>query len=468
MGRRIRQDDYDVVVIGAGAAGIGAALAAAHNGARTILIEAGPMIGGELISGVPIDGCLSTAGEWVVGGVARELFDECDRLGGYIGAINDYRSLNVVALDPEVMKVAVVNLVSTAGVALLLYSLADDVVVDGTRVDGVLVRNKSGRALLRGKVVVDCSGDADVAIGAGAAFAIGDAEAGDLQPVSLVFRMQGVEARPLLDFVRAHPEHFGLAEYADKRMTVADAAAALHAQGLAKAFLVADGPLMRQAIVRGDLHRSSMIAITPVSLARKEVSVNTTRVGNLDATDTDRLSAALPDLVAQVWQCAVFLQRYVPGFEKAVYSGLAPRIGIRETRRVVGEYVLTGEDVLNARKRPEDGVAKGAHELDIHGSGVAHTRRTIKEGGSYDIPYGALIPRGVRNLLVAGRCVSSTREALSSARVMGTCLAMGQAAGTAAALCATANAWSGDVRSVDVRRLREVLRAQGAVLDGTR
>jgi len=468
MSHRIKQDGYDVIVVGGGAAGVGAALAAARNGARTILVEAGPMVGGEMISGSPIDGCLSTAGQWVVGGVARQLFDECDRLGGYIGPINDYRSLNVVAVDPEVMNVAVINLLSKAEVTLLLYSLADEVVMDGARVDGVFVRNKSGTTLLRGKVVIDCSGDADIAVLAGAAFEIGDAQAGALQPITLVFRMQGVEPGPLLDFMCAHPENFGLAEYADGRMTVADAAAGLRAQGLAKAFLIADGPLMRDAIASGELYRSSMIAITPVSLARKEVFVNSTRVGNLDATDTERLSAALPELVAQVWQCATFLRRRVPGFEQAVFSGLAPKIGIRETRRIVGEYVLSGDDVLHARKRPEDGVAKGAHELDMHGSGLAHTRHMIKDGGSYDIPYGALIPRGVRNVLVAGRCISSTREALSSARVMGTCLAMGQAAGTAAAMCVAAPAWTGDVRSVDVGRLRDVLRAQGAVLDGTR
>ena len=466
MATAIRQEEYDVAVIGGGAAGVGAALAAARNGARTILVDAGPMIGGEMLSGIPIDGCVSTAGEWVVGGVARDLFTECERLGGYIGPINDHRSLHVVALDPEVMKLAVVNLVARAGIKLLLYTFAEDVVMHRGEVQGVMVFNKTGRTLLRAKVVIDCSGDADVAMAAGARFDIGDAASGQLQPITLVFRMQGVETLPLLDFIRAHPENFGLAEYADKRMTVAEAAEGLHRQGLAKAFLVADGPLMRDAIANGDLYRSSMIAITPVSLARKEVGVNTTRVGDLDATKTDQLSAALPELVEQVWQCAAFLRGYVPGFENAVYAGIAPRIGIRETRRIIGEYVLTGEDVMLAKKRA-DGIAKGAHELDIHGSGVLHTRCTIKDGGSYDIPYSALIPRGISNMFVTGRCVSSTREAHSSARVMGTCLAMGQAAGTAAAMCAQSNAWNGDVRSVNVGHLRDMLRSQGAVLDGT-
>jgi len=463
---QIRQERYDVVVIGGGSAGVAAAIAAARNGARTVLVDAGPMIGGEMLSGIPIDGCLSTRGEWVVGGIVRELFAECDRMGGYVGPINDYRSLNVVAVDPEVMKLAVVNKVREAGVTLLLYTFADDVIVENGKVTGVIVLNKNQRTLLTADVFIDCSGDGDIAVGAGAPFEIGNAETGDLQPVTMVFRMLGVETEPLLRFVREHPENFGLAEYADKRMTPAEAAEGLYKQGLPKVFLVANGPLMNQAIAAGDLYKTSMIAVTPISIARKEVSLNTTRIGNLDATKTDQLSKALPDLLDQVWQCARFMTKYVPGFEKAVFSGIAPRIGIRETRRIMGEYVLTRDDIMEARKR-SDGIGKGAHELDVHGSGTKHIRSTIKDGGSYDIPFDCLVPRSVRNVMVAGRCLSATREAHSSARVMGTCMAMGQAVGTAAAMCTTANVWSGDVREVQVSRLRDILRDQGAVLDGT-
>ena len=211
---------------------------------------------------------------------------------------------------------------------------------------------------------------------------------------------------------------------------------------------------MKQAIADGEMYQSSMIAVTPISLARKEVSINSTRIGNLDATQTSQLSRALPDLLEQVWMGVNFMRKYVPGFENAVFSGIAPRIGIRETRRVMGEYVLTKEDVMQARKR-EDGIGKGAHELDVHGSGVKHVRSTIKDEGSYDIPYDCLVPRNVKNMFVAGRCFSSTRDAHSSARVMGTCMAMGQAAGTAAAWCAASPTWKGDVREVDVQALAQ-------------
>lgn len=465
MSRFIDHEQFDVAIVGGGAAGIGAALSATQNGARVILIDAGPMVGGELVSGIPVDGCLSSCGEWVVGGVVRTLFAECERLGGYIGPINDFRSLNVVAVDPEIMKIAVVNLLHRAGVTLRLYTYADEVVTNDGQIHGLVTVNKQRRTLVTAPVFIDASGDGDVALGAGAPFAMGDAEKGELQPVTLVFRMTGVETEPLLRFIRDNPENAGLGEYEGLGMSRAECAQALYRQGLAKVFLVADGPVVRDAIARGELHRSSMIGITPTSIARKEVSVNTTRVGHLDASRPDKLSAAFPELIGQVWQCAKFLQNRVPGFEHAAFAGIAPRIGIRETRRIIGEYVLSDEDVASGRKR-EDAVAKGAHEIDVHLPGTGHYRVPIKNGGSYDIPYNMLIARGVRNLFVIGRCMSASRIAHSSARVMGTCLAMGQAAATGTAVALNSNAWDGDLRSVSVERVRGVLRDQGAVLDG--
>ena len=462
MPHRLEYEQWDVLVVGGGAAGIGAAVAAARNGARVVLVDAGPMVGGELVSGIPVDGCLSSRGEWVVGGICRDLFEECDRLGGYIGPINDFRSLHVVAVDPEIMKIAVVNILQRAGVVLRLYSYADDVLMERSRVRGVVVVNKGRRVLIEAGVVIDASGDGDVAVAAGVPFELGDAGKGELQPVTLMFRMVGVDAERLLRFVRDCPDNFGLGEYDGLGRTKQECADALYRQGLPKAFLIGDGPVMRDAIARGELHRSSMIGITPTSLPRREVSLNTTRIGHLDATDTMRLSAALPDLVEQVWECAGFLQRRVPEFEAAVFSGMAPRIGIRETRRIMCDYVLTDEDVGEARKRT-DGIAKGAHEIDVHLAGTGHMRRPIAGGGSYDIPYATLLARGVDNLFVVGRCMSATRVAHSSARVMGTCIAMGQAAGTAAAIATAANQPMESLRGIAVPRLREMLRSQGAV-----
>ncbi|WP_267210701.1 FAD-dependent oxidoreductase [Chelatococcus asaccharovorans] len=171
----------------------------------------------------------------------------------------------------------------------------------------------------------------------------------------------------------------------------------------------------------------------------------------------------MPELMDQIRVCNAFLRKHVPGFEAAVFSGVAPRIGIRETRRIVGEEALTGEDVLASRRRA-DSVARGAHEIDMHAAGSAHTRQEIPGGSYYDIPFGTLVPRGLRNVLVAGRCLSSTREGQSSARVMGPCLAMGQAVGTAAAAFGNVIAGNGDVRDVPLGELQNLLRSQGALI----
>lgn len=464
MTQKLGTQHWDVLVVGGGSAGIAAAASAARNGARTLLVDAGPMIGGELLSGIPIDGCLNTRGEWVVGGFLRELLHECDRLGGYVGHMFDWRTIWVVCCDPEIMKIAVMNVIRRAGVHLLLYTFAEDVVVDDGRVKGVIVTNKMQRTLITADVVIDCSGDGDIAVAAGAPYESGS-PSGEFQPVSLVFRMQGVETGPLLEFVRTHPDDVAVCENPWISQTREECISELVARGLPKVFLRGDGPLVSAAVARGEMYPTSLVASTPVSLQRREVSLNTTRVSGVDATRTDQLSNALGALMDQVWTCAGFLRKNVPGYENAHFAGLAPRIGIRETRRVMGEKVLTFEDVLEARKR-EDGIAKGAHHVDVHGAGSAQLRQPIRDGGSYDIPFGCLIPRGLKNVFVAGRCFSATREAHGSARVMGTCMAMGQAVGTAAATMVAAGD-TADVRTVDVNRLRETLTVQGAILEGT-
>jgi hypothetical protein len=461
MGSRLHARSYDVVVVGSGSAGLAASVAAARNGARTLLVDAGPSVGGELLSGLPLNACLSARGEWVVGGIVRELLDRCDEMGGLVPPYFDWRSLWLVCVDPEIMKLACTMMVQEAGVELLLNTFAEDVLVEDGRVTGLVVANKMGRTVVSAPVFVDCSGDGDIAALAGAPTEKGGA-GGVFQPVTMMFRMQGVETGPLLDFVVDHPEYVGLGESpATQALSKAECARRLREQNVPSVFFDGQRPFIADAIARGELHPCGILAVCPVSTARKEVSLNTTRIANLDATDPDALSKALPRLVEQVWTCVEFLRRRVPGFENAVFSGLAPRIGIRETRRVMGLEVLTGEDVLSGRKRL-DGIAKGAHELDVHGAGQAHRREMIKDGGSYDIPFGCLVPRNLSNMLVAGRCLSATREAHGSARVMGTCMGMGQAAGTAAALCATADQ---PIRQLSVQALRDRLREQGAVLD---
>jgi hypothetical protein len=284
-----------------------------------------------------------------------------------------------------------------------------------------------------------------------------------------MFRMAGVDTRKLLEFQRDNTESFALGESDAIRggRTDRELAECALAQGEPSVFLKGNCKLLQEAIARGEMYPTALIMIQPTSRQRKEVCLNTTRVGGIDGMRTGDLSASLATLSDQVWQCSEFMRKNIPGFENAAYSGIASRVGVRETRRIEGLVSLTEQDVLEARKR-EDGIGKGSHHVDIHQSGTGQVRIPVKDGGSYDIPWGCLVPRGVANVAAAGRILSADRGAHGSARVMGPCLAMGQAVGTATVLLHTAKAKNPSYADVDVKALRERLKAEGAVLDGTR
>ncbi len=463
MPQALKSRNYDVVVVGAGSAGVTAALAAARNGARTLLLESGPMVGGELISGLPIDGALNARGEWIVGGIMRDLLEKSGELGGYVGPVFDWRLNWGVCFDPEILKIVLIEELAKQGVTTLLYTLAEDVVMKDNRLEGIIAVNKNGRTLITADVFIDCSGDGDLAITAGADFKQGGA-AGETQPVSLVFRLGNVDYTEYLSFMRDNPDQFILAENPIITRSRAECAAAVADEGLPFSVLDASGKLMNAAIEEGRMFETTAVYMWPTSLQRREVGLNTTRVAKIDATNMDALSTALSTLTTQVRQCTTFLQNDIPGFGDSHISGVAPRVGIRETRRIVGEYELSTDDVLEGRKS-DHGIAKGAHHVDLHGSGRDQERIPVRDGRSYDIPFECLIPKRLSNVLVAGRCFSSSREANGSARVMGPCMAMGEAAGTAAVMM-TSNG-SRDTRDVSVADLRDNLKAHGAIVDGT-
>ncbi|MEZ5659895.1 MAG: FAD-dependent oxidoreductase [Burkholderiaceae bacterium] len=464
MTQTLQEESFDVVVVGAGASGVVAAICAARNGARTLLIDAGTSIGGELLSGINILGMRASNGEKLVAGIADELLEECRSLGGFVADTRDFRPLHFVSFDPEYMKVAVASLVERTGIEVRLYTVATDMVVQDRRLAGVVVHNKLGRSLIRAKVFIDCTGDADLVHGAGGAVHAGDG-AGAFQSLTLVFRMIGVDTPRLLEFMREHPENFAISEeaFASIAPTREQAIQGLYDQGLPKLALAGTGPLLSQAIDAGELYETSIVAIAPLSMERREVSINSTKITNVDPTDTRALSASYSALMKQVMTCARFLNRRVPGFEDAMFSGLAPRIGIREGRRIVGDYVLDGEHITQARKT-KDGIARGGHPIDVWVPGRGVHWKIVTEGGHFEIPFGCLLPQAFDNLLVAGRCLSTTREGQASVRVMGTCMAVGQAAGTAAAMAARDGDAPVNLRKLSVPELRNTLVEQGALV----
>jgi hypothetical protein len=425
------------------------------------------MLGGELLTGMTVDGAINGRGEDTVGGVLSDLLNVCREMGGFVAKLNDWRLIQYIAYDPEIMKIAIPQLVFGAGVTVYLQTFAEETVSNSGRISALVVRNKGGRHLLTARAFVDASGDGDLCAMAGSEML--SVENGQKpQPMSMMFRMAGVDTTELLSYVRNHPEcvAVGESDAIRGRRTDREITEEIYKQGQPCVFFKGDGPLLGQAIERGDMFPTALVMIQPTSEVRREVCINATRITLDEPTRSDNMATALRVLSAQVFQCSEFLRNSVPGFSGASISGMSPRIGIRETRRVVGDYILTEEDVLQAKKRP-DGVAKGCHHVDIHQDGTGQIRIPVADGGSYDIPLGSLLPKGLENVVIAGRCLSASREAQGSARVMGSCMAMGQAAGSLTAMAITQSNHA-RLRDIPVARLRQTLKGQGAVLDGTR
>lgn len=465
MTNMINKIDFDVVIVGAGCSGISAALGAARNGARVALIESGVAAGGELLSGMTIDGAVNARGEQVNGGVINDLMQRCKSMGGLIGILCDFRLINYICYDPTIMQIAIAKALTEAQVSIFFQTFAEKVVMKKGKLVGLIVKNRSGTQFFQAPYFADCSGDAVLCRNAGSPFNY-PGEEGPCQSVSIMVRMAGVNNSNLLESVRDNPQHLAVGECDAIRQgrTDAELAQAIYNQGHPCVFFKAEGPLLGNGIKSGEIFPTALIMIEPVSVAKKEVCVNATRITRVPALNESKLSNAYLKLLVQAETLAKFLNDRVPGFEKAVISGVSPKIGIREGVRIVGEDTLDDESVKNARKHPEC-IAKGCHHIDLHEEGTKQVRIPISGGGSYDIPYGAMIPREISNVLVAGRAFSSERGANGSARVMGGCMAMGEAAGTALALLCNNNV-SLDVRDISFIQLRNKLKEQGAILDG--
>jgi hypothetical protein len=441
----------DVLVVGGGPAGIGAALGAAAAGAGVILAERYGFLGGDATatlvapmmsyhtqsqtkhpSGIRLMPSDHGPGEPVLGGVVSTLVDRLVRAGGAVPP--SLETGYVVPFDPEVFKSVAFDLLDEAGVPYLLHALATDVVHEGST-PGVVFATKSGPVAVLAQVLIDATGDGDIAAGAGAAFEIGDPERGLVQPMTLMFRMVQFEYELFDRYIRAHPGQWS----------------GVH--GLRD--------LVRQAADAGelDLPREDILLFgTP---HEHEVVVNSTRVTQVLGTNVWNLTSAEAEGHRQMRRIADFLKRHVPGFEKAYVAQSGVQIGVRETRRILGEYQLTGDDVLNARKF-EDSIARSSYPIDIHDpSGKGTLLRRLPEGEYYDIPLRTLIPKETDNLLVAGRCISATHEANSSLRTMPTSMATGQAAGVCAALAARGGR---PPRRTPASDVQAELRRQGAIL----
>ncbi|MGQ8873721.1 FAD-dependent oxidoreductase [Paenibacillus sp. TSA_86.1] len=424
MGERqyVKRETADVVIVGGGPAGIAAAIAAGRQGVRVVLVERYGFVGGMSTAAMvyPWMTFHTEQGEQVIRGIAQEIVDRLQARGGSPGHLRDTVGFvhSVTPYDSAVYQVVAAEMLKEAGVRLLLHSFVDGVTAVDDRVEAVRVTNKSGQLELQANVFVDASGDADVAYLAGAAIAKGREEDSQSQPMTMKFRMRGVDLGRVKQYMQEHPEDF----YEKTPFAELDKIPLTGVSGFYSHWKKAAVPVQRDQV---------LFFTGP---AEDEVLINCTRVQGLDATNAVDLTEAEQEGRKQVLMIAEFLRNDVPGFERASISAVAPQIGIRESRRVIGHYALTQEDVVAGRKFG-DVVARSGYPIDIHDpSGQGVTAAFIRGDGAYDIPYRCLISLNMSNLLAAGRCISTTHEAHATTRLTPSCMATGEAAGTAAAM----------------------------------
>ena len=425
--------EVDVVVAGGGPAGFCAALAAARSGQSTLLVELGGCLGGMITTGLHQAVAIYYSAQHhpprIVGGIPWEFTERVvNRDGGMCQS-------GVAFFEIETVKLVLEEMMAEAGVRLLYHTMAADVVLSDRTLGGIIVQNKSGRQAVLARRVVDCTADGDVAAHAGAAFHQGRDEDGLVQPVTLMFRVGGIDMEAYGE-VRKR-EGWKMLETIGK------------------------------AIAAGDLDpfHTMMSGLWWCPQRPDHLGVNYTNLTGIDPTSAEDITEATVAMRKQAWQTVAAFRKHMAGWQNAYLIDTAPYVGTRESRRIVGEETLTIDDVRACRKS-DRGIAKGAFYVDVHGptgtEQAAYGAEQLPCGDHYDIPYGCLVPKNVDNLLVAGRCISTDHMALGSMRVMHQCMATGEAAGAAAALSVQADCVP---RHLDVGTLRDTLRRRGVLVD---
>ena len=448
------KDNWDVIVVGGGVSGCMAAIASARNGAKTLLVERDGNLGGTMTSGLvgPMMTFHSSA-EQVVVGLAQEVVDRLIALKASPGHIIDASGYvqTVTLFDHEALKLVLQRMLLESGATILLHTWVSDVIMDNNTIKGIVVQNKGGKFKLHARILIDASGDGDVANLSGAPCQIGRPTDGLVQPVSLMFKMTDVDLGALKEYLIAHPE---IARLGDK------GAAIYEGQNLIAVCAFDD--LLQDWIISHKLRLQREHVLVFSANHPNDMIVNMTRVQRINPLDGWELTRAELESREQLFAIVEFLIAKVPGFAKARLIASGSRVGIRESRRVMGEYVLNADDILNSQ-RFEDAIARSAYPIDIHApdENDEHKNIFLSKGAFYEIPYRCLVPLKIENLLIAGRCISTTYEANASTRVSPNCMAFGQAAGTAAALSYQQNVYP---RDLDVTLLRQVLISQKAYL----
>lgn len=420
--------ECEVLIVGGGPAGAIAGIAAARLGADTLVLERHGFFGGNLTAaGIDTMYGFYTVGEAqqkVIGGIPDEVVQRLGQLAACYERPNTYGSGTGVTFSVPHLKVVLEELAQGAGTRYLYHAFVPDVYVEDGKLAGVILATKQGLKVVKASCIIDASGDADIVAHAGGAYEKAGL-VGPVQSCTTVFFMANVDAKKA--------KAFG-------KQALWDAMREAHASG------AYDLPRSE-----GSWHE------TPYS---GMIEANMTRIADVDATDIGEVTAAETEGRRQTLEYVRFLQKNVPGFENAYLVKTGSSLGVREARRVVGDYVLTMDDAIEAR-RFGDAIARCGMPVEDHHAGSDTRWVYVKNYGYYEIPYRCLVPQGLDNVLVAGRCLSATHDAHASARSSATAMGMGQAAGVAAVLALETGS---SVREVDIQMVQRIIREWGAPL----
>lgn len=445
--------EAEVVVCGGGTAGVFAAIASAREGRDTLLIEQFGSLGGTATNGL-VTPLMSTH----IDGNPQSsyLYNELQAKLLAIGASNERGT----AFDPLMLKFALEQLCVEAGVRLLYHTFIPEVVKEDDSITAVVIANKAGLSLVKGKIFIDATGDGDVSVRAGASYNKGNPETGANQPMSLRYIIDGVDMHALAECFAEQAQRTGISKnagiWADGYEMYADCC---------RGSSVTLTKLFEEAIEAGDLTVEDHIYWQAFFLPGRygSIAFNCPEFfENIDGTNPDDLSISQVKGKEAIVRQLAFYKKYMKGFEKAYIAEIAPMVGVRESREIVTDHVLTAEDILGKRKYA-DMIAQSNYPIDIHGKQL--TNRYLIEPADdgkpwYEIPFRSLIVKGIDNLLVTGRCIGAEFIAEASVRIQPTARSTGEAAGIGAAM---AIAGGKPIREIDGADVRAVMAAKGAV-----
>lgn len=446
----------DVAVIGAGPGGIAAAVAAAREGAKVILVERQGYLGGNLGSGLPFLAMTDMHQRQVIGGLAEKMVDRLQEMNGTAGNRYCPFHLSSTTLNPFYTRIICFEWAKKYGIQLLMHCELTNVLMENNKLKKVTVVGKGQEFEIEAKVFIDGTGDGDMAFMAGAEYEKGQEDTKVLQPPSLLFNLGGVDFDKFYDYIEEHPEDLPY----ELGLT--------HIQPGYDAKFFRNNPghiffglnsLIKKLREEGKcpINRDTVIYIKlPIP---GEVMVNTIRILNFDGSNIHDLSRGEAESHLQIMPLIKMLQENVPGFENCFLTSINPTIGVRESRRIMGTKKVTKEDVI-AGYIPEDSVGIYSYFIDIHsGDGAETYTKTVEE--PYGVPYGCTVAKDIDGLMMTGRCISVDAVAFGSTRIMPLCMAVGEGAGIGAAIAARKGI---EPREVDTDEVRAKLLEYGAIL----